>query len=203
MSEALQHHELQHNRLPCCLLSPGVCSNSCALNRRCYPTILSSVALVASCPQSFQQITHKKHRFCTNVESESESHSVVSDPLWPHGLYSPWNSPGENTRWVNFPFSRGSSQPRDQSSHIEFNSNPGSYHQCMGTHVLSHLGYVRLFAILWTIAHQAPLSMGILQARILDWVAMPSSRGSSWPRDWTLTSYVSYVHHIGRWVLYH
>ena len=27
--------------------------------------------------------------------------------------------------------------------------------------------------------HQAPLSMGILQARILEWVAMPSSRGSS------------------------
>ena len=30
--------------------------------------------------------------------SESESHSVVSDSLWPHGLYSPWNSPGQNTR---------------------------------------------------------------------------------------------------------
>ena len=30
-------------------------------------------------------------------ESESESHSVVSDSLQPHGLYSPWNSPGQNT----------------------------------------------------------------------------------------------------------
>ena len=28
---------------------------------------------------------------------ESGSHSVVSDPLRPHGLYSPWNSPGQNT----------------------------------------------------------------------------------------------------------
>ena len=27
----------------------------------------------------------------------SESHSVVSDSLWPHGLHSPWNSPGQNT----------------------------------------------------------------------------------------------------------
>ena len=27
----------------------------------------------------------------------SESHPVVSDFLWPHGLYSPWNSPGQNT----------------------------------------------------------------------------------------------------------
>ena len=25
------------------------------------------------------------------------SHSVVSDSLRPHGLYSPWNSPGQNT----------------------------------------------------------------------------------------------------------
>ena len=31
----------------------------------------------------------------------------------------------------------------------------------------------------WTVAHQALLSMGILQARILEWVAMPCSRGSS------------------------
>ena len=27
----------------------------------------------------------------------TESHSVMSDSLWPHGLYSPWNSPGQNT----------------------------------------------------------------------------------------------------------
>ena len=32
---------------------------------------------------------------------------------------------------------------------------------------------------------QAPLSLGILQARILKWVAMPSSRGSFQPRDQT------------------
>ena len=30
-------------------------------------------------------------------ESESESLSVVSDSLRPYGLYSPWNSPGQNT----------------------------------------------------------------------------------------------------------
>ena len=38
--------------------------------------------------------------------------------------------------------------------------------------------------------HQVPLSTGILQARILEWVAMPSSRGSSQPRDQTCVSYV-------------
>ena len=41
---------------------------------------------------------------------------------------------------------------------------------------------------------------GILQVRILEWVAMPSSRGSSWPRDWI---HVPCVSCIGRRVLYH
>ena len=40
---------------------------------------------------------------------------------------------------------------------------------------------------------------GILQARTLEWAAMPSSSISSWPRDWT---HVSHVSCIGRWVLY-
>ena len=34
----------------------------------------------------------------------------------------------------------------------------------------------------WTVAHQAPLSVGTLQARIREWVATPSSRGASQPR---------------------
>ena len=51
----------------------------------------------------------------------------------------------------------------------------------------------------WTAVRQAPLFMG-LQARILEWVAMPSSRGSSQPRNQT---HVFYVSCIGRWILYH
>ena len=35
----------------------------------------------------------------------------------------------------------------------------------------------------WTVACQAPLYMRILQARRLEWAAMPSSSGSSPPRD--------------------
>ena len=38
------------------------------------------------------------------------------------------------------------------------------------------LHHVQRFVTPWTAAHQAPLSMGILQARTLEWVAMPSSR---------------------------
>ena len=41
---------------------------------------------------------------------------------------------------------------------------------------------------------------GIFQMRILEWVAISLSRGSSWPRGWTRISCVSW---IGRWILYH
>ena len=50
---------------------------------------------------------------------------------------------------------------------------------------------VQLFTTPWTIAHQAPLFVGILQARILKWVAIPSSRGSSQPRDRTHVSHIT------------
>ena len=45
---------LQHARLPCPSLSPGVYSNPCPLIRWCHPTILFSVAPFSSCLQSFQ-----------------------------------------------------------------------------------------------------------------------------------------------------
>ena len=49
-------HGLQHARLPCPSLSPGVCSNSCSLSQWCHPNISSSVAPLSCCPQSK---THK------------------------------------------------------------------------------------------------------------------------------------------------
>ena len=53
---------------------------------------------------------------------------------------------------------------------------------------------------LWgTVDHSLPGSSlhGILQARILEWVAISSSRGFSWLRDQTC------IYCIGRWILYH
>ena len=41
------------------------------------------------------------------------------------------------------------------------------------------------------IAFQAPLSLGILQARLLEWVTVPFSRGSSRPRDGTQVSCIA------------
>ena len=59
---------------------------------------------------------------------------------------------------------------------------------------------VWLFATLWAVACQAPPSMGSFHARILEWVAISFSRGSSRPRDRTRISFVSFT---GRWILYH
>ena len=49
----------------------------------------------------------------------------------------------------------------------------------------------------WTEACQAPLPMGIFQARILEWVSISFSRGSSPHR------YGTHLSCIERWVLYH
>ena len=52
--------------------------------------------------------------------------------------------------------------------------DPEGYIKCTRAQLNSR---VRLFATLWTVAHQAPLS--IFQARVLEWVAISFSRGSS------------------------
>ena len=60
-----------------------------------------------------------------------------------------------------------------------------NYIICYINHVLgcaSSLSRVWLFVTPWTVGRQAPLFVGIHQARILEWVAMPFSRGSSQPR---------------------
>ena len=40
---------------------------------------------------------HKEEGISLLVETESEIHSVRYDSLWPHGPYSSWYSPGQNT----------------------------------------------------------------------------------------------------------
>ena len=85
---------------------------------------------------------------------ESESHSVAS--LWPHGLYSPWNAPGQNTGVDSLSLLQGIFPTQG--------SNPGLPHCRWILYQLSHKG------------------------RILEWVAYPVSRGSSWPRNWTRIS---------------
>ena len=80
---------------------------------------------------------------------------------------------------------------------MNYESHQSSFGCSVHVCVLSCFSPVWIFATPWTVGFQAPL---FFQARILEWVAMPSSRGSSWPRDRT---HVSYASCIGRKVLYH
>ena len=70
-------------------------------------------------------------------------------------------------------------------------SVPQNFLESQGGALCAVLSLVWLFAIPWTVAHQPPLFMGILQARLLEWVATPSSRGSSQLRDRTQVSCIT------------
>ena len=66
-------------------------------------------------------------------------------------------------------------------------------------HLLSCFSHVKLWD---PIDCSPPVSsvVGISQVRILEWIAMPFSRGSSWSKDW---NHISFIFCIGRQVLYH
>ena len=73
-------------------------------------------------------------------------------------------------------------------------------HHCYMHYVCTQLfGCVWLFETPWTVVHQAPLSVE-LWTRILEWVAISSSKGSSQPRDRICSSCVFC---IGSRILYH
>ena len=85
-------------------------------------------------------------------EKKSESHSVVSNSLGPHGLYSPSNSPGQNTGVGSLSLLQGNFPAQG--------SNPGLLH-CRW--------------ILYQLSHKK-------SPRILERVAYPFSSRSSRPR---------------------
>ena len=91
----------------------------------------------------------------------SEGCSVVSDSLRLHGLYSPWNSPGQTTGMGSCSLLQGIFPTQ--------RSTPG-------------LPLCR--RILYQLSHQGSL-------RILDWVAYPFSRGSSQLPNWIRVSCIA------------
>ena len=68
---------------------------------------------------------------------------------------------------------------------------------CVCAQLLSH---VQLFETSRTVTCQSPLSKGFSQARILEWVAISSSRESSQSMDW---AHIFSVSCIGRQILYY
>ena len=78
--------------------------------------------------------------FCIH-KYESESCSVVSDSLQPHGLYSPWNSPGQNTGVGSLSLLQGIFPTQG--------SNPGLPHCRQTLYQLSHKGSPFFNIIRW------------------------------------------------------
>ena len=103
----------------------------------------------------------KEPLFTVGPVSKSESCSVVSFSLWPHGLYSPWNSPGLNTGVDSLSIPQG------------IFPTPGS-----------NSGFPHCRWILYQLSHKG-------SPRILEWVACPFSSGSSWLRNWTGVSCIA------------
>ena len=95
------------------------------------------------------------------MKSENESRLVVSDSLRPHRLYSPWNSPGQNTGVGSLSLIQGIFPIQG--------SNPG----------LSHCRW-----ILYQLSHKG-------SPRTLEWVVFPFSSGSSQPRNRTRVSCIA------------
>ena len=90
-----------------------------------------------------------------------ESCSVVSDSLQPHGLYSPWNSPGQNTGAGSLSLLQGIFPTQGL--------NPALLHCRQILYQLSHKG----------------------SPRILEWVAYPFSSRSFQPRNRTRVSCIA------------
>ena len=82
MSNSLWPHELQHARLPCLSLSPGVCSNSCPLSQWCRPTIshpmffLFLPAFNLSKHQSLFQWVSFSHRVAKNIGALNSASTI-------------------------------------------------------------------------------------------------------------------------------
>ena len=91
MSDSSQPYGLQHARLSCPSLSPGVCSNSCPLSQWCYLTISSSAACFSFCFQSFPTsgAFPMSQLFASNVQSirvSSTAFPVNTQGWFPLGL---------------------------------------------------------------------------------------------------------------------
>ena len=149
MSDCLRPHESQHTRPPCPSPTPGVYSNSCPSSRWCHPAISSSIIPFLDVRFSLRSegLSHglsapyfSLHRLVlvsVLKVKDSEGPSVVSNSLWPHELYSPWNSPGQNAGVGNCSLLQGTFPAQGL--------NPGLPHSSQTLYQLSNKGSPRIW----------------------------------------------------------
>ena len=152
--------------------------------------------------QAFPTLRVGSSAFYYDIILSHESESVVTQSfltLWDtHGVFCPWNSPDKNTGMHCSSLIRGifSTKELNQGPDSLLSEPPWnllcawyskSIHACM----LSHFSHIQLFATPMDHSLSGSSAHGILHTSILEWVAMPSSIGSSPPWDWTHVSHVS------------
>ena len=191
----VQHSELGRPSLP------HMCSScSCLSSVETFltpgwayrPLLCSPVALPADIPLVCAKLLQSCPTLCDPMDCSPPGSSV-------HGILQ-----ARMLEWVVMSFSRGFSWPRAQT-HIS----------CVSSIIIFTTSTTRKAPSLWYPPHlkvklwvaQSCLTLcnpmdcsppgssihWILQARILEWVAMPFSRGSSWPRALTHVSCVSCI----------
>ena len=129
------------------------------------------------------------------------SQPVLSPNLWFHGCHSQaiWGGGARGRSGADDPGAAGAKSAHSPLATFIFMVLEASSPRwgCLETWCpvrayfvigVQSLRRVWLSATPWTIAPQTPLSMGFSEARILEWVAISFSKGSSWPRDWTHVS---------------
>ena len=129
--------------------------------------------------------------------AESESGSVVSDSLWPHGLHSPWNSPGQNTGVSSLSFLQGIFPTQG--------SNPGFLHCRRILYQLSHKGSLLILKALQYLTteryHRVLDEMfflkGLTQRKLSDQLM-----GGLWPWFFMLLEYGYLLRDLGEWTRY-
>ena len=128
---------------------------------------LNDLHACCSCAQLLQSFP----TLCNSVDFSPPGSSI-------HGILQ-----ARILEWVAISFSRGSSQPRDQTSN-----------SCFGIAwfelTFTQINCLTLYD-LTVCSLPAPSIHGILQARILEWISIPFSRGSSQPRDQTWFSCIA------------
>jgi len=134
--------------------------------------------------------------------------SCISDSLWPHGLYVAHQAPlsmgfSRQKYCSGLPFPSPGDLPdtgiKFRSPALQANSlpteppeKPHKWAQIVSVHACM-LTQDWLFAIPWTVAHQAFLSMGFSWQKYCSGLPFFFSRGSSWSRDPTQVSCISFI----------
>ena len=173
-----------------------------------HPTSSSSVIPFSSCLQSFPASGSfpRSQFFASGGQSIGVSASASVLPMnikdwFPLGLTGLISLQSSGLSWV---FSNTTVQKKEcwilsNTFSVSFDDPVVFIFILLICAMLSPFSCVRLCDPMdWSLAGSS--IQGTLQARILEWIAMPSSNGSSQPRD---QIHISYVSRLGRQGVYH